>query len=103
MLRVGDDETCLIINFHHIAADTESIAIVLSEVATFYEAGPAGATRALETPSATYLDYVAWMESPACLARAEAQLDYWRGELDGAQASLEFAWARKPAGRGSDA
>ena len=79
--RLGEDDTALLFNFHHIISDGWSIGILLSELAALY----GGA--ALPEP-VQYRTYVEWlarrMEGPE-LERAEA---YWLAEFrDGAPPS----------------
>ena len=75
--------------FHHIAVDGWSAgAIFMSEVSAIYEALCQGRDLSLPEAPIQPIDYDAWFTSQWLPKRQEAQLGYWRRQLDGANTQL---------------
>jgi amino acid adenylation domain-containing protein len=76
--RMTDDESGVVLTFHHILLDGWSLALVMNEVAATYDALVAGRRPVLPAPR-PYREYLAWLARQDGSA-AEA---YWRGALAG--------------------
>jgi amino acid adenylation domain-containing protein len=84
LFRLGPRRHRLVLVMHHIIADAATIALLLSELATIYRACRDG--RALHLPPAVgYRDYVRWERSFAADPDYTRQLEYWKGQLAGAE------------------
>jgi amino acid adenylation domain-containing protein len=90
-LRLADDETALLVTLHHIVSDGWSMDVFVRELAAGY-AARVGSGRAAELPPLPigYADYAAWQRSFLAGDELRRQLDYWRGELEGAPTLLEI-------------
>ncbi|HEU4408791.1 MAG TPA: amino acid adenylation domain-containing protein [Polyangiaceae bacterium] len=78
LVRIADDAWYFINSHHHILLDGWSLALLLHEVLTSYEAFARGTVPELPRPR-PYRDYVAWVQ-----ARDEGAAErFWRGELSG--------------------
>ena len=80
-LRMGPDDGLLLLNMHHIASDGWSIAVLVGEFATIYEALRSGAGAALAPLPVQYTDYAAWQRSAEHGAAVERQLAHWKQAL----------------------
>ncbi|HEY8024284.1 MAG TPA: amino acid adenylation domain-containing protein, partial [Burkholderiaceae bacterium] len=82
------------VTLHHILADGQSAAVLLQELAHFYNEDNGAAP--LPPLPFQYGDYVAWQGDPGRTAQIEQQIDYWRNKLSGLPSSLElpFDFAR---------
>jgi amino acid adenylation domain-containing protein len=84
----GGNTHVLHITLHHIIADGQSVAVLLKELAHFYNHD------ADDAPMAPlpfqYGDYVAWQGDAVRMEQLETQTGYWRAKLDGLPSSLEL-------------
>ena len=90
LLRAGPNEHVLLLTMHHIVSDGWSMGVLTGEVAALYRAYSEGRESPLEEPELQYADFALWQRG---WLRGEAltkELDYWRGQLDGAPAATEF-------------
>ena len=83
ILRLGDEDHVLLLNFHHIVCDGSSLAVFYRELAVFYEALCRGREGALARLPAQYADYAAWQWRLLEQGGLEPQLAYWRRQLAG--------------------
>jgi amino acid adenylation domain-containing protein len=91
LLRLGRERHRLLLTLHHIVADGWSMEILLRELLALYEAIADGRPSPLPGLPMQYADFAAWQLrwlSGETLAR---QLDFWRGQLDGAPAGLDLS------------
>jgi natural product biosynthesis luciferase-like monooxygenase protein/amino acid adenylation domain-containing protein/FkbM family methyltransferase len=107
-LQAGGQETAehaLLLSMHHVAADGESLTLMLAELAAFYGAArrvaaaapaarqglpapePAPAVAAL---AIQYADYAVWQRAHAARESLAEPLAWWRACLQGAPATVEL-------------
>ena len=77
LIQLADDVSHLVWSHHHMLLDGWSVALVLKEIFTFYEALRRGEDLQLERPR-PYGDYIAWLKRQD-LKKAE---DFWRATLE---------------------
>ena len=85
----GDNHTLLVI-IHHIISDGWSMGIFYRELGVFYNARFAGQRPALTELPIQYADFACWQREWLSGPVYEAQLDYWKKQLDGAPSVLEL-------------
>jgi len=94
LLRFADDEQVLLICVHHIVSDGWSMRVLFRELSMFYEAFSAKRSLTLPELSIQYADYAAWQREWLRGEELEAQVSYWKNQLEGAPAVLELATDR---------
>ncbi len=78
--RFDDEDSVLVLNTHHSAADVWSLQVILQDLAECYAARAAGEEPRL--PAATqYRDYIAAQQEEASSPTVAASRDYWRETL----------------------
>jgi alpha-ketoglutarate-dependent taurine dioxygenase len=90
LLRTADEEHILLLTMHHIVADGWSMGILIRELATLYEAFSSGQPSPLAELPLQYADYAAWQREWLKGESFTSQLTYWKQQLAGAPAALEF-------------
>jgi len=83
LARLDDEERVLLLTVHHIIFDGWSIDIFMRELSILYESFASGRSSPLPDLALQYADIAAWQRAPWQEARREAQLSYWRRQLDG--------------------
>ena len=81
LLRLGEQEHVLILNFHHIVCDGSSLIIFYHEIATLYEAFLDGKVSTLPSLPVQYADYAVWQYERLQGEVLESQLGYWKRQL----------------------
>lgn len=81
LLRLGEDEHMFLLTLHHIAADGWSMAILLQELATLYDASLARQPNPLAPLPLQYADYAHWQQQWLRAERLQRQVDYWQKQL----------------------
>ena len=81
LLRLGEQEYVLILNFHHIVCDGSSLIIFYQELATLYEAFLDGKVSTLPSLPVQYADYAIWQHERLQGEVLESQLAYWKRQL----------------------
>jgi non-ribosomal peptide synthetase component F len=84
LMRVSEAEHVLTVTMHHIVSDGWSMGVLITEVATLYEAYTQGRPSPLPELPLQYADYAAWQREYLKGNVLEQQLSYWRGQLAGA-------------------
>jgi amino acid adenylation domain-containing protein len=90
LLRLGKEEHVILVTVHHIISDNWSSNILISEIATYYDAIQKGETPRLPALALQYVDYAHWQRNwlqGEVLAR---ELSYWKEQLAGAPPLLEL-------------
>ena len=87
LFRLGADEHVLVLMVHHIVSDGWSEGILAREVSALYAARRAGREAVLAPLPVQYADYALWQREWLDGEVLEGQLEYWRGQLAGADAA----------------
>ena len=98
LFRLAADDHVLTVTLHHLVADGWSVAVLHRELAALYgswRADPARPAEALLPPlPMQYADVARELRLDAARERMRAGLDFWRGRLTGAPASLTLPTRR---------
>ncbi|MDK1289024.1 non-ribosomal peptide synthetase [Pseudoalteromonas umbrosa] len=73
----------LFFNMHHIVSDGASMANLVDEVATIYNAALSKSQLQLPTLALQYVDYAAWQRAQLCDESFSAHLAYFKSQLAG--------------------
>ena len=90
LVRLADDEHLLLLASHHVAFDGWSRDIVFRELAACYVAFLAGREPALPALPIQYADFAIWQREHLAGDVLANLLNYWRGELAGAEFELRL-------------
>lgn len=106
LLKLGRNERILCLSMHHIISDGWSMGILVNEFATLYRACLAVRTdsapeqdeaslqvalqAALPPLPLQYADYAVWQRERLSAAALQSQLDFWRGQLEGAPTLIKL-------------
>ncbi|RKG74500.1 non-ribosomal peptide synthetase, partial [Corallococcus terminator] len=90
LLKLATDEHVLVLHLHHIVSDGWSMGVLVRELTALYEALHAGRTPRLPALPVQYADFALWQRGWLQGEALEAQLDWWRRQLDGAPQALEL-------------
>ncbi len=96
LLRLSEQEHVLLIAVHHIISDAWSMAVLINEVTTAYEAFSAGRSVSLAELDVQYADFAVWQRRWLRDEVLKTHLLYWRRQLEGAAPVLELPtdWPR---------
>ena len=83
ILRLGDEDYVVLLNFHHIVCDGSSLAVFYRELAATYEALGGGSDTALPRLPVQYADFALWQHQAFQQGRFQRQAAYWRRQLGG--------------------
>ncbi len=96
LLVAGPDTHVLLLLIHHAVTDHTSFGILVDDLVVAYRARRNAQPPQWTAPPAQFADYAHWQrntfESPGPWARAE--LDYWRGALEGLPTDISVATDR---------
>ncbi|HYO57344.1 non-ribosomal peptide synthetase/type I polyketide synthase, partial [Archangium sp.] len=102
LLKLGEQVHVLVLTVHHIIFDGWSQAVLLRELAAFYEAFLEGRTPELPPLPIQYADYAYWQRQWLQGEVLEKQLAYWKEKLSGPPPVVELPTDRpRPAVRTS--
>ncbi|QNH03777.1 amino acid adenylation domain-containing protein [Pseudomonas sp. B11D7D] len=90
LLRLGQTSHVLQFTLHHIATDAWSMGILVEEAIAAYSAYHAGQQPALTPLPIQYADYAHWQRSAVQQRRLARDIDFWRGQLQGAPTLLRL-------------
>ncbi|MBG1243498.1 non-ribosomal peptide synthetase [Nostoc sp. NZL] len=90
LLVLSETEHILLLIMHHIISDGWSMGVVMSELATLYEAFCIGQLSPLAELPIQYVDFAAWQRQWLQGDVLEAQLTYWQQQLANAPALLSL-------------
>ncbi len=90
LLRLGAEAHVVLVCLHHTVSDGWSLEILRREIAVLY----AGLTELPELPI-QYADFAVWQREWAQAGELDAQLAWWREQLEGAPTVLELATDRQ--------
>ncbi len=105
LLRLGDRDHVLLLNFHHMICDGSSLVIFYRELAAFYEALRRNADHALPVPAVQYADFAIWQTNIVRSGVLKGQVEFWKRRLGPPLLPLElpadFERAVSPTYRGA--
>ncbi len=90
LLRLGEEDHRLSLNFHHTLSDGVSTDLFGRELAALYPAYAAGTTSALPEPTLQYADFAVWQRRWLNDETLAPQLAYWRARLAGLPPALDL-------------
>ncbi|RKI39793.1 non-ribosomal peptide synthetase, partial [Corallococcus sp. AB049A] len=90
LVRLAEEEHLLLVTMHHIVSDGWSMGVLVRELVAFYEAFSTGQTPTLPPLPVQYTDFAAWQRNWLQGETLDAQLGYWKEQLQGAPAALEL-------------
>jgi amino acid adenylation domain-containing protein len=91
IVELADDDRVVLFLFHHIAVDGWSVGVFFRELSAFYAAFAAGTSSfALPPLPIQHADFAAWQRRALAGGALDAQLAYWKSELDGAPRLLDL-------------
>ena len=90
LLKVAEEDHVLLLTTHHIIFDAWSRRILVRELADLYQTISAGLPSPLAEPKLQYADYAVWLRKYFEAGNLEKQLSYWKKQLAGIPAALEF-------------
>jgi amino acid adenylation domain-containing protein/FkbM family methyltransferase len=86
VLRLEEEEYVLLYTMHHIASDGWSMAIMVKELEALYQAYSRGESSPLDELNIQYADYAVWQRAYLAGGVLEAEVGYWKEQLQGADA-----------------
>ena len=84
LTKISDNEHIAMLDMHHIISDGRSMAILLRELASFYEGTE------LPLLDRQYKDYVHWQQTDLLCPLLQMQKDYWLNQLSGELSQLNL-------------
>ncbi|RKG75429.1 amino acid adenylation domain-containing protein, partial [Corallococcus exercitus] len=90
LLRLDSRRHWLLLTLHHIVSDGWSIGVFARELGALYRAFASGRVPALAPLPLQYADFAVWQRSWLQGDVLQAQLAWWREQLDGAPTALEL-------------
>jgi amino acid adenylation domain-containing protein/thioester reductase-like protein/non-ribosomal peptide synthase protein (TIGR01720 family) len=94
LIQLGDGETQVIFNGHHICCDGTSLRLFMGELTALYAAEKGGVDAELPAPPIQYKDFAAWQRIYVETPRFREKLDYWVSQLAGPLPPLDLATDR---------
>jgi amino acid adenylation domain-containing protein len=90
LLELGEEKQALLVVIHHIIADGWSLPVFFRELEILYEAYRRGEERPLPNLPVQYGDYAVWQREQLERGGLQADLDYWKKQLEAAPEILEL-------------
>ncbi len=90
LVKLGQGDTALILNMHHIIIDGWSLPIFIREFGVLYQAIEQGQPSPLPNLPIQYVDYAVWQQKWLESEAYQKQLTYWKAQLAGASGQLEL-------------
>ncbi|MES1243978.1 MAG: amino acid adenylation domain-containing protein, partial [Acidobacteriota bacterium] len=101
LVRLEEADWRLVLVVHHLVGDGWSTAVMIRETVALYTAFREGRPSPLSELPVQYLDFAIWQRGWLQGEALREQLDWWKGELEGAPAALDLPWDRpRPTVRG---
>ena len=91
LFRLDDEDQVLLLVLHHIVSDGWSMAVLLRELETLYEAFDSSQPSPLPSLPIQYADFARWQREWLRGPVLNAQVDFWKQQLAGAPAMLELS------------
>ncbi|HVG07877.1 MAG TPA: amino acid adenylation domain-containing protein, partial [Thermoanaerobaculia bacterium] len=89
LLRLDPEDHVVLVVIHHIVSDGWSLGILVGEIASHYTSQK-GLASALQALPIQYADYAIWQRQWLRGEVLEAELEHWRGRLEGAPPVLQL-------------
>lgn len=90
LIRRGDIQSTLLLNFHHIILDHISIVQFADELEKIYESHVGGKKSPLVEPELQYADYAHWQNEWQSHQKLEPKLTFWNDLLKGRSEYLDI-------------
>ncbi|NEQ41320.1 MAG: amino acid adenylation domain-containing protein, partial [Okeania sp. SIO3I5] len=90
LLQISSREYVLLLTMHHIVSDGWSMGIFTQEISTLYQAFCEKIPSSLPELSIQYADFAIWQRQWLSEERLEAQVNYWKQELQDAPELLQL-------------
>jgi non-ribosomal peptide synthetase component F/acyl carrier protein len=90
LLRLNEGFYWLIVCMHHIISDGWSVGVLVRELADLYNAFIKGLPSPLPELPIQYVDYTAWQQEKLSGESLQAQVEYWKSQLDGIPSGLQI-------------
>jgi amino acid adenylation domain-containing protein len=90
LMKLAADEHVAVMVLHHIISDGWSLGILIRELDAFYRAHQAGEPAELPELPVQYADFAIWQREWLQGDVLDAQLSYWKEQLDGAPPVMEL-------------
>ncbi|RYZ33185.1 MAG: non-ribosomal peptide synthetase, partial [Myxococcaceae bacterium] len=90
LLRTTETSHVLHLTMHHIVSDGWSVGLLIRELSALYTAFAKGLPSPLPALPIQYADFAAWQRQALRGETLEAQLSWWRQELEGVPQSLSL-------------
>ncbi|MDQ6809177.1 MAG: condensation domain-containing protein, partial [Verrucomicrobiota bacterium] len=90
LIRLSPAEHLLLLTVHHIVSDGWSNGVIARDLCSFYTSLLAGTPPALPELSLQFADYAEWQTDRMANDDFAAQRTYWREQLRGEPAALDF-------------
>ncbi|MBV7340164.1 amino acid adenylation domain-containing protein [Chloroflexi bacterium TSY] len=94
VLKLAEQTHIVLFTMHHIISDEWSLRVLITELATLYEAFSQDQPAALEPLPIQYADFAHWQRQWLQGEVLEQQLTYWQQQLSGALPSLALPFDR---------
>ncbi len=105
LLRLEERVHWLIVCMHHIVSDGWSVGVLVSEMAELYSAFARGLPSPLPELPIQYVDYTAWQQEKLSGESLQAEVEYWKKQLEGTPSALQLMTNRpregKPSSKGA--
>jgi len=90
LIRLGENDHILLLSLHHIVSDGWSMGVLYRELSALYRAFANEEPSPLPDLPIQYADFAAWQREWLQGEVLESQLSYWKKQLGGAPAVLNF-------------
>jgi acyl carrier protein len=97
LLRLGETDHVLLATMHHIVSDGWSLAILIRELTTLYEAFAHGRSPQLSPLPVQYADFAVWQREWLQGEALDRQLSYWKKQLGGSPEAVRSDLSRSDA------
>ncbi|HEX2093555.1 MAG TPA: amino acid adenylation domain-containing protein [Longimicrobiaceae bacterium] len=90
LLRLGAEESVLLLGMHHVVSDGWSMGVLFRELSALYRAFRGGGGSPLPELPVQYVDYAVWQREHLRGDALAAGVAYWKARLAGAPTLLEL-------------
>ena len=83
LVVISENESILLLNFHHIILDHTSVLAFTNELTAIYNSLLENKNHSLPQPSIQFADWVVWQNEEKQLEAVNSKLNYWTENLEG--------------------